>query len=233
MAGLSVQFVGIGEVLKAFEHQDCIKWSVCQGKALNFSYAGTDENESRSTLEEWLKMIGKRPNQAVYTLKFYEDYQGNKITAGLSENCSFNFRLSEPDSEDNQRSVSVRSYGMDLLLDELRNIKSEVAELKAKQNEPARITGVNGEEPLETWEKILDHPLAMAAAGKIFGLDLSGIMAADGKLSGVPGETDLYETVERLKEVDPNISDHLAKLLLIAEKNPGQFKVLISMLEKM
>jgi len=230
--GVSVQFVGITEVMKAFDNMKCAKWSVCQGKALNFSYSGNDLEEGREDLEEWLKMIDKRTTQAVYTLKFYEGHTAGRITAATGETTSFNFRLCDELEEGNRRSNYPARYNPAefTLLEELRELKQEVKTLKSEHEKPAALGNV--EEPLEFWEKILDHPIAIAAIGKVLNIDLSGMMNA-AKIAGVPEGTDIDSILDTLYKFDPDLDQHLYKLSVMAEKNPANFKMLLSMLDKM
>lgn len=227
MAGISVQFVGISEVLKAFDNMEVVNWSVCQGKALNFSYSGTSEEESRNELETWLKMIGKRTNQAIYVLKFYDPVKGQRITASTPEHTSFNFRLYDEDYEGERVSRYPARIAGSELFEEIRSLKDEIKTLKER---PAVVNGT-GEEPLELWEKVLDHPLTLGLIGKVFNLDLSGVINA-GKIAGVPEGTDLDSILDKLEKYDPDLISHLFKLSEIAEKNPANFKMLLSMLDK-
>lgn len=235
MAGTSVQFVGINEVMKAYDNKDCVKWSVCQGKALNFHYSGDDKDESREDLNKWLKMIGSRTNQAIYTLKFYEDHRG-KINAGTPEDCSFNFRIYDPEEDYAPARIGNgpagnRNTGVELILEEFKEMRKEVNLLREEVKKPAQIG--NAEEPLETWEKILDHPITMAAIGKIFGLDVGSMMALDGKISGIGADENINDIVQELWAYDKRLNEHLYKLLQIAKTNPNNFALLLGMLDKM
>lgn len=236
MAAQSVQFVGISEVLKAFDNQEVTAWAVFQGRNLNFSYAGDDPQQSRDELNEWLRLLNSRgdadPNnyvtQAVYTLKFYDDFRGSRITGQTPETSAFNFKLGDNIS----RGVVVPSRigGVDLLVDEVRELKETIAGLKdlrpADPPQPA-------EEKLEPWEKVLDHPLTMGIIGKIFGIDLGPLLAGDGKLSGVPDGAGMDQVIDELLKYDPDLLEHLKKLLVIAEHQPNTFKMLLGMVEKM
>jgi hypothetical protein len=230
MAGTSVQFVGLQEIMKAFDNAGVINWSVWQGKNPNFYYGGDDENESRQELEGWLKMIAKRSNQAIYTLKFFEDWKGGKIPKTAQEDFAFNFRVL--DEFDEQTGMQIyKADRSNAVVEEIRLMRAELKEIKEKAAVPGKIG--NTEEPLETWEKILDHPITMGLVGKIFGIDMAGIAAMDGKLSGVPGDGNIDEIIEKLWVYDNALDTHLYKLLQIAEKNPGQFKMFLAMLDKM
>ncbi len=231
MAGTSVQFVGLQEVMRAYDNMGVINWAVWQGKNPNFQYAGADDNESRQELEEWLKMIAKRPNQAIYTLKFFEDWKGGKIPKTAVEDTAFNFRVLDEYDEQTGMQIYRSDRGSNVMAEELRLLKVEVQAIKERSAVPAKIGNVD--EPMETWEKILDHPITMGLVGKIFGLDIAGLAAMEGKLAGVPGEHNIDDTIDKLLVYDQDLSSHLYKLLQIAEKNPGQFKMFLAMLDKM
>lgn len=238
MAGISVQFVGIKEVMRAYDNIGIVNWAVCQGKYINFSYSGRDSDESRETLNEWLTMLSNRPGddgerhttQAIYVLKFYDDLNGKKITSATPESSAFNFRLVEP--SEMRPALSRRGGGYDdLFVEEIRLLRAEVAEMKKESTQVEKLSGT-GEEKLETWEKILDHPVTMGLLGKMFGIDMS-LMMGDGKLAGVPQDASIETIIDELYKVDPQIKEHLAKLLAIHQNNPGQFKMLLGMLDKM
>ncbi len=231
MAGTSVQFVGLQEVMRAYDNMGVINWAVWQGKNPNFQYGGTDDNESRQELEEWLKMIAKRPNQAIYTLKFFEDWKGGKIPKTAVEDTAFNFRVLDEFDEQTGMQIYRSDRGSNVVVEEIRLMRAELKEIKEKAVVPAKIGNVD--EPMETWEKILDHPITMGLVGKIFGLDIAGLAAMEGKLAGVPGEHSIDDTIDKLLVYDTDLGNHLYKLLQIAEKNPGQFKMFLAMLDKM
>ena len=102
-------------------------------------------------------------------------------------------------------------------------------ELRERADKPALGAA---DPPLEMWEKILEHPLAIGLIGKVFGLD-TNLLMQDGKIAGIPGDRNLDNIIEGLYSFDPDLDKHLYKLKTIAEKNPGNFKILIGMLEKM
>lgn len=236
MAGISVQFVGLHEVMKAYDNKDCVNWAVCQGKNINFSYSGKDAAESRAELTEWLTMLSRRDEddneryntQAIYTLKFYEDLRDKKINSSTAEDSAFNFRLT--DTGRAKQLPSRNSYGMEVVLEQLREMKTEMQEVRKIAEKPAQIGAA--EEKLETWEKILDHPITMGLVGKIFGIDMSGLMMDGAKIAGV-NENSLDAIIDELLQADPNLKEHLAKLLVIHQTNPSQFRMLIGMIDKM
>jgi len=232
MAGISVQFVGIKEVMKAFDNKDCVNWSVYQGKIPNFSYAGREEGQSRAEWEEWLKMLSTRTNQAVYTLRFYERFSGTEITDKTPYHTAFNFRLFD-EEEYGSRSIGYVNRGSDTgtLTELLQDMRNEMRLLREEAKKPAQIG--NAEEPLETWEKVLDHPITMGLIGKIFNIDMGSMMALDGKISGIPGDGNINDVIQELWAYDKQLDLHLYKLLQIAKQKPQNFNMLIGMLDKM
>lgn len=236
MAGISVQFVGLNEVMKAYDNKDCPRWAVCQGKNINFSYSGGDMAESRAELMEWLMMLSRRDDedneryntQAVYTLKFYDSLRDKKINASTAEDSAFNFRLT--DTGRIKQLPARSSQGIEIVLEQLREMKAEMQEVRKIAEKPAVIG--NAEDKLETWEKVLDHPITMGLVGKIFGIDVSGLMMDGAKMAGV-SESSLDAIIDELLQADPNLKEHLGKLLVIYQTNPSQFKMLIGMIDKM
>jgi len=223
MAALSVQILGIENVLSAYDNKGCVKWSCWQGKAMNEFYDGDDVGEGRATLEAWLRMLSPF-SSAVYTLRFHPD-DVVKIRSSSEDIGGFNFRLAEDDRWPVEP-VRVRSRGVDNdIIALMEKMDSRMTKLEE------RIGAAPEPDKLETWEKILDHPIALAACAKIFGLD-AGIM--QGAAIGAVGDAGSVEDSLRiLMEADADFAAHLWKLAQLARSNPGQFKMLVGMLDKM
>lgn len=222
--GVSVQFVGRESVLKAFEKMNSAKWALFTGKAMNFSYAGDSETESRSELEDWLTII-RGNTTGIFTLKFYDE-SVKTIRPATEEIGSFNFRLSEEQPYQSPMLGGMNGMGaVERLFEKLNTRMDEFDKTVKKLEKPE-------EDKLETWEKLLDHPVVMAGIGKMFDLDINGLVQEAAKLSGVPGDSNINETIDRLRKYDPDIDRHLYKLSMIAEKKNAQFKTLLGLLEQ-
>lgn len=228
--GAAVQFVGRAAVLKAFEKYDCLKWSLANGVSRNLitAYEGDDDTESRTELEDWLTMI-RGNTTGMFTLRFYE--KGTRtIRPETKEIRSFIFRLAEDLPYQVPQLAGMGGVdAIDRLFTKLsdrmdqmdKKIDAKIGEIE-KKDDP---------EKLETWEKLLDHPVVMAGVGKLFNIDVQGILSESAKLSGIPQEqTDVETSVNIMRRTCPDIDIHLAKLARLSEKNPQLFKALIGQL---
>lgn len=219
----TVQFVGKDQTLHAFDKWDTVNWSFWQGTQMLFAYEGDNATESRNELEDWIQIMSKGTN-AIYTLKFYKNRQ--EIKPATKEDGSFNFRLYIESMQNSGAPGTVGSvFGES---ETIRLLREDIAEIKKqfllhKKEDP---------EKLETWEKILDHPVTMAAIGKFLGLDVKGFEEATAKLNGVPGYS-IKESITILEQSDSKLEEHLYKLAVISQKKPANFKTLMGMLDQM
>lgn len=232
--GVAVQFVGLKQVMAAFNKKGTVNWSLWSGKEMITAYEGTDATESESELEDWLKMF-RNNTTAQYVLKFYA--KGTKQIKPSTEHSSvINFRLYEEEDRVGGGSNSIGSVVgavetmMSKMMDRFEANQKQVMELMKKEPDDER---------LQTWERMLDHPVVMAGLGKMFGLDMNGLLAQAEKISGVPGSQpaagtdELDEIIDKLMGHDPQFLQHMQKLLLIAERKPAQLKFLLGMLDSM
>lgn len=226
--GAAVQFVGKNAVTMAFEKRSITKWALLSGKSIMVAYEGSDDEESGKEFDEWLTMM-RGNTTAIYTVRFY-DKSVKTIRPDTAEVGSFNFRLSE---ETPYQGGQMNGAGVTDSMERFFNkLTSRLDEMDKK------IAGISlpkeDPEKMETWEKLLEHPVVMAGVAKIFDIDIQGILTDSAKLSGIPGEPVELDTVmEGLRKHNPKIEQHLKKLLQIAERKPQQFQMLISMLDKM
>lgn len=223
----AIQFVGREQVLKAFDSRDAVRWSFWQGKQMLFKYDGDSATESRTDLASWLDMMTDRTG-AIYTLKVYEELSPTaKIKSTTPDDGSFNFKLYLGEEySDGPRRVGYPATD-ERLLDAVTKLTAEVTTLKAKVGQPM----APEDEPLETWEKIMDHPLVLGAAAKFLGIDIPAESGA--RMGAVPGGTTVDQIIEGLRRHDADIEDDLYHLLQIADRDPSQFKMLVGMLRRM
>lgn len=219
------QFLGEDQVLAAFENRDAVNWSCWQGRQMLFKYDGNNKAESTEALNKWLGMMCG--SKAVYTLKVYDDLQG-KIKSTTPDDGSFNFKLEEETDFAERRQGYVGGVARsNPMLSVLQGVQQSLQEIKTELAKPAAAEP----EEIPMWERILDHPVTGALLGKMLGVEIP--MEPAGAMSGVPGAWSLEDSLAVLREQDPDIEAHLAKLARLAKVNPPQFKMLVGMLEKM
>lgn len=211
----SVQIVGIPKVLEAFNHmaKDHPRFAVWQGKAMNFKYEGDDPNDGAMMLEEMLKMYSSA-TRAIYTLRFYDDSDA-VIKSNTPDVGGFNFKINE-DME--------LAYGG---IGSIGNASTIALAQRLEKLEKAQQPVDSDNDGLPKW---LDHPLVIGAISKILGVTPAAITGVSGTPSGTMDDR-LDNAIDGLLEVDKDLVIHLEKLLLIAKNNPGQFNMLLKMLE--
>jgi hypothetical protein len=226
MAITSVQILGADNVLRAYEHVGFAKWAIFQGKSLNRFYNGDDITEGAEELRNWLSIISGY-TKAIYTLKLYND-SVSEIRVSTEENASFNFRLYD-DEVTGFESARVRAVSVTAS----ESVNPKVLELLEKMD--ARLTAMEekaisgaGEPELSVIERVLDSPLTMAVVGKLLNISSKDLPPV-ASVGSVPGSLD--DTLDILRNYDPDLELHLAKLAKIAINNPAQFKMLLGMLE--
>lgn len=240
----SLQFVGKEQVLQAYRNRGVDAWSLWQGK--QFLTKGIDETD----LDVFLSSIWKG-STATFTLKVYEDIRDPKQIKEKTEcDGSFNFRL--VDREDDY----VPGTGKGRLEEKITGLENRFDLFLEKFNEPVEdkepetigsiVMGILSdpdklEKTIGVVHKLFgDRSQIPAQIGNVNVLDsneslspsLKTPMSGTNKKTLTESElTRLYNAVETLTNSDEQIVSHMEKLASIAIKNPGQFKVLLTMLE--
>ena len=231
MAG-SVQFRGIDQVMKAFENRDVQAWSIWQHK--QFMFKGMGEGDLQGILE----MIGDGSTNAIYTIKVYEKITAaSDIKSNTPDDGSFNFRL----NGDNQEITGIQYYKQKQDLNLSQRMEKIEQMLIDKEHEP--------EDEPETIGSVVMEVIKDPAKAMVWIDIIKSILSPGGKpLTPLPAAAmgnvntaeiteDMLErignVIDRLYKNDAHILQHLEKLADISEKNPSQFKILLSMLDKM
>lgn len=223
--GQPVHFTSMDDVVAAFRQMKCGNWSFWSGRQLLYKYQSDDFEESCLALENWLSLMSDSTN-AIYTLRFHEDLKG-VISEKTPYNGSFNFRLNEE-----TQLPSVGQYRQIGWSNELRETVKELSD-KIAGIEKKIVEPVEQEEPMEWWERLLDHPLAAAVIGKVLNIDM-GTVNSNAKIAGIPADDlDFDSVIDELEKLDPNLEAHLRKMLDMARRKPGDFKFLLSLLDSM
>lgn len=226
MADPGVQFKGIEAAVKAFEFKHIDTWAFFQGegakKELFHKGEGSDE------LREFLTMLKKGGARGKYKLCVYQDLEPAEVKAVTPHDGCFYFSLHTDEDY----------YGSNDVLTRIHSLEEKVNGTDQDDDDD------DDDNPLGIVGRILEHdaiaPFAPQLISKlidgIFSPKTPAIMAHQqyeqaGAVNGIPRTVE--SAVDRLRQKDPKLADHLHKLADIAEKNPGQFQFLLSTLEKM
>lgn len=226
----SAQCGGKENVLLMFNNRGIDAWSIWSGKQFLFTGMGEDE------LAEILSMIEKGSN-VCYTLKVYKGItNADEINEKTPASGSFNFYVKDRNEviSENRNATASAIGAIEKVINE--KIAKKIAAMldKDDQDQPY-------ENKLGLIGEILEHPVLgnifekvalqwLAPSGNPGAVaQMQTPMRAVGNLST---DNDLVTTLEKLKKHDPQLTDHLKKLLAIAEASPETFSIFISSLEK-
>ena len=248
----SYQFLGIPAVMDAFNNRDVECWSLWQSRDMLIKGQGPDD------LEAFLKMIEPSGTTAIYTLRIYEDVHDPKeIKSKTDDDGRISFKIFVAGAgRDADRSIIGTHYGYPMpqneVLTRLKAIEEKLAlqETEGEDDEGFNlgkfINGVLSDpNQLEHYMRILqgnnDQQVQRPAIGNITHMGQNSIRSealaasAEEKMSQ-PGMSQdrlqrLGNAIDILEGKDSKLVEHLEKLASIATNNPGQFKMLITLLD--
>lgn len=219
-------------------------WSVNDSKGdILFYYGGNDENEAREHLENNLRMAEQQGVEATLTLRIHpkmpkSGYFEKKDTGMVVTHfrpTSFNPISYQP--------MNQMGYpGQPNLMTEINALRSEIAALKMQQEMDDQEE--DNEEPEENF---LSGLIKSPQVQTMILSQLSSLFAPTQKVTHVAGfektetmtneteidnEERIYNAVERLKAVDPELASDLELLCEMAETDKMQFNFLLKMLRK-
>lgn len=218
----AIQFRGREQVVEAFEARQLNAWALFSGRQFLIPHVADGPQEAALMLDEVLQKFDQATNPT-YTLKVYEDLKpGDKITEKTPAHGSFNFKIKTFE----ESGESGGSW--------YNALKSENEALKAQL---AAVEDEDEPEEKDVIGRILDSVIEdpgkinqFIGAIKNLSLMFTNQQPA-GQLAGTPSETDLQKAITRLQAHDPELAKHLTKLADIADQDPKNFKMLLSMLE--
>lgn len=239
MAGKSVQFKGLENVLRAFEYKNCEVWAVFDGRYLIHKGVGVEE------LREWLSMLASNGGNPVYTLKVYEDLQAaDEVKERTECTGSFGFKLfddaeiykaspySKTDQELNERLKRIEetiSGFQDEAEPEPGNEINIGAIINDYLSNPHKLNTL-----LSGIKQLFSNGTQPAAVGSVGALpDFKNQQTMQ---TNQPTENDLQRlsnALDVLGNIDAKLPEHLEKLAHLATTKPGMFATLINMLEGM
>ena len=238
----SVQFYGIDAVATAYEQNNCPAWGLFAGRQLLCKYKGTDIKEGVELLDKFLQQI--EHSNALYTLKVFEPDEKKGLIIKENTPCdgSFNFRLVEK-SEYEERAVQRSGYNS-ALLSEVQAMREEIKELReGDQDEDNSVMGRIGNLLLEDPAKI---PMIIGAINSVINMfkttntataipETPQLVYANANrpvtIAGINDDAALALAIEKLKQHDPKITEHLQKLAKIAESDKAGFQSLLTVLD--
>lgn len=237
MAYETVQFKGMEDTLAAFDARSVEVWGVWQGKRLITKGEGQDE------LQTFLKMLCK--TGGVYTLKVFEDIDDlKKMKENTPADGSFNFRLfpEEGDESENQLTQWSASNNKNKLFQRLDAIEQKLTGIGAVPEEPKSLEEtitdiITDPEKLQLYANILGsvfNKTPAAAPAQLY----SG-MAAVGNTTPMAQVTKeqqyqrISAALDILEQHDPKLMEHLEKLAMMAQDNPGMLKTILATLDSM
>lgn len=219
---ISIQFIGVENVLNAFNSRGAEFWSLWQGKQFLFKGVGADD------LQTVLDSLVNSGTVAIYTLKVYDDVNDlSELKSKTECDGSFNFRINEIENKPvalNTEPLYRIAARLDEIEEKISGIETNDSDIEVKEN---NIVG-----------SILGNP-AVAALIPLLLEKLINYLSTDKTTSEKKNlimnneKTVLngINIVEQLKIFDSDIENHLKVLLKIAQTRPDFFKVLIQNLE--
>lgn len=232
--------------MAAFESRAIEAWSVWCGKQfLNKGWGSQD-------LQSFLEALLKGATNAVYTLKVYEDIskedQVTKIKANTPDDGSFNFRLNGEEMAmtgamvGTHNSTNARYSELERRMTALEEYLVNKAK-EEEQEEPESIGSVlidvlkdpsKVSKYVDVIQAILNPnrtPPMPNSPGQVVPMQAARVgntetQSQEEKLNR------LAAAIDSLEKSDPKLIEHLEKLAALAQKDPGQFSMLISLLEK-
>lgn len=238
----SVQFKGVESVLDAFESRKVPAWGLFQDRTFLFKYEGENMEEATDFLSGILEKLSRSSN-AIYTLKVYEDLNGQKIKEKTESDGSFNFRLND-ENQEITNSQYARMGSLNGIAERLEAIESRLTD-KEGEEKPHKL-GLLGE--------ILQDenlgPVVANAMGSILQSILPALMPkakpahqptttnpnfAEIRPAGIAGiaedELQINKAISILRKADDRLPEHLLKLAAISQKDPATFQILLSTLD--
>lgn len=242
----AVQFRGMEDVIQAFVNVSPPYWALFNGKTMLEKYDEGDPVAGEQRFKEFLRFLSRSNTTSVYRLQTYDDLPAaGKIKPSTEPDRSFNFTLydySEHPTEFRQGT----SAALDKIAARLEAMESKLAVLEQEDEPEERLSGIGAK-----IEKLLEVPAVQSKIGEVISGFIDRIFpqkhipmesftqaaaASPGVLNGVPsGGEDaelqkLNAAVGILFQIDPLLGSHLLRLAQVAQKDPGKYNQIISML---
>lgn len=241
----SIQFFDANAVLEVFQQLDIPSFAIWHDTQLMFPHESEDMEEALAVLENYLESLKESPT--IYSIRFYKNLNGNDISTKTDYNGSFNFRLKNP--EELGRSAVGGHFNYNTVLESKINaLTLAIDEMRRERDEDPEPP----EDPKQGIGQInafLDHPLVKFITDKIFNVvqqstqqqpeqhrrpAISGINEQQAPAAGTDyGPLTLDQSIAILKQADPALHVHLAKLAALSQQDPDSFNFLLQTLDRM
>lgn len=240
-------------VLNWYDHmveEDAPYWSLWMGKQIMGSSRTGDQSDPRTKLVETLQFIYANPQTGKYTIKLHDDPLEKRITDKTDCYASFNFYPATGMQLGGIGSAGMEfpnNPGMQLILNELRAVKSDNEALRAMiTDEDDTDDGTVGNVPANPFLDFINKPEVInALIPRVMGFIDTILPAAKptdnnqdriGAIGHVPGISPLdqhakaNQALQILAQHDELLGDDLLILASIAETDPEKFKMIIDTL---
>jgi hypothetical protein len=252
MRSNTVAFRGVGQVVEAYKANDIAPWAIVTGMGkvqdVMFAFEEDDIEAGATMLEECLKRMKAGSSSASYSLRTYKLKGVQEIESNTSWARSFPFKLYNEEDEDYSPFEAGRRHSMREADERIKALQEQIDILKKQQEEQDEeedkpegmagiISGIFNDPVMKPFimqtiagivSKIIPMPSGMPA--QVAGI---GNGAATAPVESVLEEGQpekVQHAVNVLCTRDPKLGDHLLKLADISVKNPGQFSMLLGML---
>jgi hypothetical protein len=229
-------FDNLNDVVGAYKNMGVGPWAILSGRTLNFSYSGDSLEDGASELAEYLDMLAKNGRPITYTLQVYADLPGGKVINNKTPHtASFGFTLlgdqvtwagNAMGAFNGMTVGSVMAQGGNVkaILDELKALKLEQAEIKEKLED---LDDQDGSYGLGKIGQALNHPTIAAILQKLAGKFSDMVPQGPAPvISGVEqNEKKIVDSLRILCDGCPDFPDILAKLALLIQRKPADFNV--------
>lgn len=257
MAG-SVQFYGKDEVLQAFENRRVQLWSIWQGSQYMFKGEGANELDTHldtlqhsdatytlkvyEDIKDLAKLKSNTPNDGSFNFKlsipfnrmngipgsnpggYYPGYWGDKKLEDRLQKLEALILKKSEEPEEKQTLQEAVISGLGNLLsnpNELASLLLAAKELFRPAAPAVQSAPVMPANPYQA----APRPASLGA-----------VSTSQGQGGKEYSETEIQrmqDAIDKLCDLDERLPDHLEKLAAIGEKNPAQFKFLLSTLDTM
>lgn len=252
----TVQFYDIPDIVDAYHNQGVPSFAILHRKQLMFPQEPEDIDAGAAELEALLQMLKKNGSNGIYTLAVYSDVPEKGISSNTPFRASFNFRLCYDPEQRGQYyqgrvGMAPGSY-TNALESKIEALTMAVQKLQEDiDTNPGDQHAADPNAGLGQINRFLENPLVKLITDKILGVvtdavatPTSNYQNARPMLSGVPNNAtaaasaapsvpNLNESLQILRQADPNLDEHLYKLALLSQQNPESFSFLLQTIDRM
>ena len=228
-----IQYIGADRVIEAFNSMGIPFWSLAPGLKTGEIFCSNGEiedlEESSELLEQALNRIHQDPKSS-YKLKVYKKVPESGIKDKTEPDATIYFSLCEDPKnsteyiEYKEADKARRQNNWDALFSRISAIEEKLMQEQEEEEE---------EESENNLGSVIN---GLLSSPEIKGVIYSWVGSMMNKKPAIAGiNTDnsgLENSLEILKKADPNLESDLKLLAELAQKDPGQFNFLLTLLRK-